>query len=282
MSDADKALIYLDSVIQYSINTDDGSFPNSAYCEKAVILQNQYKYKEALQNYLLAEKYAMSKNRVDDYYVARFFIAATKSEFLGEIKEALNLYKEIFNHYKNGNSFGTDYSKTIYQKAIFGIADSYKALKTTDSATYYNRLGYREAKKTNSEQMLNYFILNEGANQVLTKNYKAASDSVKKAMPFLKRNNDKANMMASYYYLGKINQGKGNTNEAVKNFIKVDSIHQKDKMMFPELIGGYHYLISYYKKTGNKEKQLEYLTKYIKIDSVFQQSHNNMYKLLVK
>lgn len=280
--DADKALIYLDSVIQYSINTDDENFPNSAYCEKAVILQNQHKYNEALQNYLLAEKYALSKNRLDDYYVARFFIAATKSEFLGEIKEALNIYKEIFNYYKKVDAFKTDHSKEIYQKAIFGIADSYKAIKLTDSATYYNRLGYREAKKTNNEQMLNLFTLNEGANQVLTANYKAAFDSIKKAMPFLKRNNDNANMMASYYYLGKISQGQGNTNEAVKNFVKVDSIHQKDKIMLPEFIGGYHYLISHYKKTGNKEKQLEYLTKYTRIDSAFQQNHNKMYKLLVK
>ncbi|MCL9804607.1 helix-turn-helix domain-containing protein [Flavobacterium amniphilum] len=282
VNEKDKALIYLDSVIQYSINTDDENFPNSAYCEKAFILESQFKYKEALQNYLLAEKYAMSKKRIDDYYVARYYVAITKSESLGETKEALNIYKEIFNHYKKGDAFKTDYSKTIYQKAIFGIADSYKALKSTDSATYYNKLGYRETKKANNEQFLNLFILNEGANQILTKNYRTASDSIKKALPFLKRNNDKANIMASYYYLGQINQGQGNTNEALKNFIKVDSIHQKEKIMFPELIGGYHYLISYYKKTGNNKKQLEYLTKYISIDSAFQQSHNNMYKLLVK
>ncbi|MFC7772559.1 hypothetical protein [Flavobacterium sp. GCM10027622] len=278
----DKALIYLDSVILYSINTDDEHFPNSAYCEKAFILESLFKYNEALQNYLLAEKYAIHKNRIDDYYVARYYVAITKSESLGETKEALNIYKEIFNHYKNGEVFGTDYSKVIYQKAIFGIADSYKALKSTDSATYYNKLGYKETKKTNNEQLLNLFILNEGANQVLTKNYKTASDSISKALPFLKQNNDKANIMASYYYLGKINEGQGKTSEAVKNFIKVDSIHQKDKIMFPELIGGYHYLISHYKKTGNKEKQLEYLTKYISIDSTFQKTHNTMYKLLVK
>lgn len=277
-----KALIYLDSVIQYSINTDDEHFPNSAYCEKAFILESQFKYDEALENYLLAEKYAINKNRINDYYVARYYVAVTKSESLGENTEALNIYKEIFNHYKNGKVFDTDYSRVIYQKAIFGIADTYKALKSTDSASYYNKLGYRETKKTNNEQMLNLFILNEGANQVLTKNYKAASDSIKKAFPFLKRNNDKANMMASYYYLGKINQGQGNTNGAVKNFIKVDSIHQKEKIMFPELIDGYHYLITHYKNTGNKEKQLEYLTKYISIDSTFQKTHNTMYKLLVK
>lgn len=276
------ALMYLDTVIKYSINTDDENFPNSAYCEKAAILEKQFKYKEALHNYLLAEKYALSKNRPDNYYVARFFIASTKSENLGEVKEALDIYKEIFNHYKNKDVSSLNYMTAIYHNAIFGIADTYKALKSTDSTTYYNKLGYKEAKKTKNNQMLYMFTLNEGANQVITKNYKVALDSVTKALPFVKQYNDKANTMASYYYLGKINEGLGNTNEAIKNFIKVDSIHKVEKIMFPELIGGYHFLISHYKNIGNKEKQLEYLTKYISIDSSFQQSHNVMYKLLVK
>jgi tetratricopeptide (TPR) repeat protein len=228
------ALMYLDTVIKYSINTDDENFPNSAYCEKAAILEKQFKYKEALHNYLLAEKYALSKNRPDNYYVARFFIASTKSENLGEVKEALDIYKEIFNHYKNKDVSSLNYMTAIYHNAIFGIADTYKALKSTDSTTYYNKLGYKEAKKTKNNQMLYMFTLNEGANQVITKNYKVALDSVTKALPFVKQYNDKANTMASYYYLGKINEGLGNTNEAIKNFIKVDSIHKVEKIMFPE------------------------------------------------
>ena len=282
LNEGNAALIYLDSVIKYSINTNNENFPNSAYCEKATILEKQFKYKEALQNYLLAEKYALSKNRLDDYYVARFFIATTKSENLGEIREALKIYKEIFNYYKNSDVKTLKYSTVIYQKAIFGIADSYKALKVTDSATYYNKIGYNQARITNNEQMLYLFTLNEGANQVLKKNYTQALDSIQKALPYLKKYNDKANRMASYFYLGKINEGLSNTNEALKNYIKVDSIYTTDKVMYPELIGGYHFLIAHYKKIGDKEKQLKYLSKYISIDSSFQKNHNIMYKLFVK
>lgn len=279
--EGDKAIMYLDSVIKYSINTNDQSFPNSAYCEKAAILEKQSKFKEALSNYLLAEDYALKRNRVDDYYIARLFIAISKSENLGEIKEALQIYKEIFNHYKKLDVRDSKYS-VIYQKATFGIADSYKALKETDSSSYYNRLGYNEAKLTKDEQMLYMFILNEGANQVVKKNYKQALDSVNKSLPILNKYNDISNIMASYYYLGKINEGIGNKDTAVKNYKKVDSMYIKNKTIYPELVGGYHFLISYYKSKGDKENQLKYLTKYMSIDSVFQQSHNKMYKLLVK
>ncbi|MGH2665121.1 hypothetical protein [Flavobacterium sp.] len=277
----DKAIMYLDSVIKYSINTGDPSFPNSAYCEKAAILERQSKFKEALNNYLLAEEYAIKHNRVDDYYRARFFIAISKSENLGEITEALQIYKEIFNHYRKTDIRDPKYS-AIYQNTIFGIADSYKALKKTDSSSYYNKLGYNEAQITKNEQMLYMFTLNEGANQVVNENYQQALDSVNKALPMIKKYNDIPNIMALYYYLGKINEGVGNENLALKNYKKVDSMYIKNKIIYPELVGGYHFLISYYKSKGDKEKQLEYLTKYISIDSSFQQSHNKMYKLLVK
>jgi len=282
LNEGNSAIVYLDSVIKYSINTNNEHFPNSAYCEKASLLEKQFKYKEALQNYLLAEKYALSKKRLDDYYVARFFIATTKSENLGEVREALKIYKEIFNYYRNSEVKKLTYSTIIYQKSIFGIADTYKALKLTDSATYYNKIGYNQARITNNEQMLYLFTLNEGANQVLKKNYNQALDSIQKALPFVKKYNDKANRMASYFYLGKINEGLSNTNEALKNYIKVDSIYTTDKVMYPELIEGYHFLIAHYKKIGDKEKQLKYVTNYISIDSSFQKNHNIMYKLFVK
>lgn len=271
------AIEYLDTVIQLSINTNDDAFPNSAYCEKAAILETQFKYKEALENYLIAEKYALANNRMEDYYNVRYFIGLSKSENLGEVQEAQKIFKEVFNYFKKHNP-----QSYIYEQVAFAMADSYKALKVSDSATYYNKLGYKLSQKSMNLPMLYMFTLNEGANLVIKKKYSIALDSVTKAIPQIKKYQDTPNLMASYFYLGKIYEGLGNKTKAVENFIKVDSIHTTDKIMYPELIEGYHYLITHYKKNGNKEKQLEFLNKYISIDSVFQKNHNNMYKLLVK
>ena len=40
-----KAIMYLDSVIKYSLNTNDKYFPAAAYCEKADFLKKQFKFK---------------------------------------------------------------------------------------------------------------------------------------------------------------------------------------------------------------------------------------------
>lgn len=273
----DLAIKYLDTVIQNSINTNDDVFPNSAYCEKAAILETQFKYKEALENFLIAEQYALTNNRLEDYYNVRYFIGLSKSENLGEVQEAQKIFKEVFNYFKKNNP-----KSYVYEQVTFALADSYKALKVCDSATYYNKLGYKLSQKSMNLPMLYMFTLNEGANLVLKKKYSIALDSVTRAIPQIKKYQDTPNLMASYFYLGKIYEGLENRKKAIENFIKVDSIHTTNKIMYPELIDGYHYLIAHYKKTGDKEKQLEFLNKYISIDSVFQKNHNNMYKLLVK
>lgn len=273
----DKAIQYLDSVIKYSYGTNDDNFPNSAYCEKASILQNQFKYKEALENYLLAEKYALDNKRMIDYYNVKFFIGISKSENLGEVDEALKIYKEVFNYFKINHP-----NNYIYPQVIFGMADAYKTLKVTDSATYYNKLGFRISQKSKYKEMLYLFRLNEGANLVLKKKYQGALDSISKALVDIKKFDDKANLMAAYFYFGKIYEGLGNNSQTIKNYIRVDSIYEKEKIMYPELIEGYQYLINHYKRTNDKTKQLLFLNKFISIDSVFQKNHNIMYKLLVK
>ncbi|WP_309608447.1 helix-turn-helix domain-containing protein [Flavobacterium sp.] len=281
MHKKEKAIMYLDSVIKYSIDTDNPNFPVSAYCEKATILKTQFKFTEAMDNYLMAEKYATKNNDKDQLNKIKLFIAITKSEDLGEVDEAMAMYKDCFKYFKNKKIKDKKYSHT-YQNLLFALADSYKALFNTDSATYYNRIGFHEAMSTKSIEMSYYFILNEGANQVVKKNYKIAIDSVNKVLPKIIRLNDQPNIMAGYYYLGKAYQGLKNDDLAVQNFIKVDSIYQKYRIIYPEFVSGYTFLISYYKKIGDKEKQLKYLSVFMDIDQEFNKNYKGMYKLLVK
>ncbi|MBC5837288.1 hypothetical protein [Flavobacterium muglaense] len=53
-----KAIVYLDSSIASSKNSNDIKFPAYAYSEKAYALQKQFKFKNAIDNFLLAEKIA--------------------------------------------------------------------------------------------------------------------------------------------------------------------------------------------------------------------------------
>ena len=136
----EEAIKFLDSTIYYSKNLKDSKFPAYAYSKKAYELKSKFKYEEAIDNFLIAERIA-KKNNLDFYYRVKFSIAILRSEELGEVQEALILYKECFNYYKRMNTSLPKYYYP-YQDVIFALADAYKTLNQTDSATYYNQLGY--------------------------------------------------------------------------------------------------------------------------------------------
>jgi AraC-like DNA-binding protein len=275
-----KAIRYLDSAIACSKKENDIKLPAYAYSEKAYVLQKQFNYKEAIDNFLLAEKRAQ-KNNTDFYYKVKFSIAVLRSEALGEVIEALALYKECFNYYKDKETRSSKYSFS-YQLTTFALADAYKALHQTDSASYYNQLGYRESKITGNKNLNPLFVLNEGANQVEKKNYKEALDSIGKALPIMIALNDKGNILAAYYYLAKANDGLKNDTKAVKNFVKVDSMYNETGRITPEFMSGYPYLISYYKEKDDKKNQLKYITKYMDINKNLQKNYKELTKKLQK
>jgi AraC-like DNA-binding protein len=276
----ERALFYLDTVIEYSKNLKDIDFPAIAYCEKGYILLQLHKSKESIDNYIIAEKLA-SKNNLDYFYYIRFNIAIEKSEELGQIKEAMILYKDCLQYYNTKEFRNKEYC-TSYQNVLFALADGFKALNQNDSATYYNKKGYLESKITKEDFSMNLFILNEGATQVQKRNYKIAIDSIKKALPQMIFYKNQGNTLASYYYLGKAYNGLKEKEKAVTNFIKVDSIYKVCKRITPEFVSGYPVLISYYKNNGNKAKQLEYLTAYMKIDSVLATNYKQINNQIVK
>ena len=274
--DLAKSSFYIDLCIKNAMKKPDAFYPMNAYWSKAVILTRQNKYNEAINYYVKAEELAKNSNS-DFYFAIRLNIGIIKSEYLGEVDEALKIYKECFNFYNNDKV--RDYYSNFNIRTIFSLADAFKTKQNTDSATFYNRLGYVNSKRYKNDYYLALFILNEGANQTLKKNYNIAIDSIDIALPKLKKMSDIGNnILASYYYYGKAYQGLNNSYKAVENYKRVDSIYQKSKKITPEFMDGYRFLIDYYKKTDDKEKQLYYINTLMEIDSSF---HKN-YKILTQ
>lgn len=275
-----KAIQYLDSSIAYSTNQNDYNFPALSYSRKAYELRMQFKYSKALDNFLKAEKYAKGNNEDLNFYIKRS-IGVLRSEELGEVEEALLLYRECLNYIRKKDISSEKYSSD-YHNLLFVLADAHKSLNNSDSASFYNKLGFKESIKTNDKFYIPYFILNEGANEMLKKNYKASIDSINKALPQIILDKNYGNILASYFYLGKSYAGMSNEKKAIKNFIKVDSMYVLNKRITPEFTSGYSYLIEFYKKTGDKENQLKFLNKFMTIDSILQRNYKYLNKVLVK
>ena len=276
----ERAINYLDYAIKYSKSIKDEYFPLGLYREKAYKLRQLYRYDEAIKNYFLAENLA-KKTNLDFYYKIRLDIAEVKSEELLQVDEALILYRECLQYYKKRNTKKSDYFNR-YNQVLFDIADAHKALKNMDSATYYNRKGYNNCVITNEDYYKYLFVLNEGANLILRKKYFPAIDSINKALPKIIELQNKANIIAGYYYLGHAYRGLGKKDKAIHNFKLLDSTYQVDKIMYPEAIDGYNYLINYFRNAGNKEMELKYVNRLMAIDSFLYKRHRNIDKVIRK
>lgn len=159
ISTKDKYYAYCDSVIDLTKDKKILNFPMLGFVRKTDQNIIEHKYSEAIDNLLLSEKYALKNNNLDFYYDAKNNIAAIKSEYLGEYKEALNLYKESYFYFKKRKNDGDNY-REYYNAIIFGIADAYKSLNHSDSTSFYNKMGINESTKTNNEKLRYLFVLN--------------------------------------------------------------------------------------------------------------------------
>jgi len=276
----DKAIYYLDKVIESSKGLKNNIFPVAAYCEKANFLFQQHKNKEAFENFLIAEKYALDNNDTDSYYEVRYQIGIFKSEQIGEVAEAINLYKECYDYIKTKDLTNPKYYYQ-YHNIVFALADGYSSIGKYDLASRYDKIGHNSSVKNKDEEMQYLFVLNEGAVQAKIGNYKVAFDSVTKALPKMKTlSNIGSNLLASYYYLGKIYEKTNRFKLAETYYVKVDSIYETNKDITPEFLDGYTFLINYYKSKNEKENQLKYLNRFIEIDRDFRKKYIQWNQLL--
>lgn len=272
------AIQFLDYSIAYAKNINDLKMPAYSYLKKGYELKKQFRFNEALDNFFIAERIA-KKNNLDFYYHVKHSIGILRSEELGQVEEALELYLECFNYLKDKNVRSPNYA-IDFHNVVFAMADAHKSLNNLDSTSFYNNVGYQESQATNDLHYIPLFILNEGANQVLKKNYKSAVDSIYKALPQLIEQKNYGNVLASYYYLGLAYAGSGDRENAIEKFVKVDSMYDKTNRITPEFISGYPFLIAHYKEKNDKENQLKYISKLMSIDSTLQKNYRELNKKL--
>jgi AraC-like DNA-binding protein len=272
-TNVNKTLYFYDKVIENSKYQNHPAFPMVAYCEKAEFLYGVDRLKESMDTYNSGLSYCREvKNEYE--YVIQLSIAITKSEELGEIDEALKIYKKCFGNFKQNQKF-----PYYYLKSIFSIADAYKTLKFSDSASYYNRLGYKEAVKFESNTFKALFVLNEGANLINKRKFKVSLDSINKVKASVFKLSSKTlNPLACHFYSGKAYQGLGKFENALFEYKKVDSFYMVNKRITPEFFEGYTFIINYYHNKGDLKNELKYLKKYNLLEKKFSKKYKNLYK----
>ncbi|NAS32147.1 helix-turn-helix domain-containing protein [Flavobacteriaceae bacterium R38] len=279
--DLDYYSIYNDSIISITKNIKNHNvYPAIAYHYKGIFLYNKGDLEEALNNFLIAKNHVEKNNNTPLFFSVKQAIAALKSK-IGLEEEALKIYQEQLKEIRNFKSSDIDKVNQIdylddYIITLSNISLTYIRLKKIDLADIYIKKGINESLKFNdsihNDSIYYYgFVSASAYNEYFKGNYKAAIDSLDKAFPHETDQNSRIN---HYLYKGRIAKDLNNTEEAILNFEKLDSIyeiHQDPVLELPEV---YQTFIDYYKEKGDIENQLKYIDKFITVDSVLDANFN--------
>ena len=264
----ERVLFYSDSILSLTVQNPTKYFPAIAYRSKAIYYHNKGDLKEAINYYLLLNKSA--KNEKNEQLVADSnYSLGTIKRVIGEYEDALRLYRENISYTKKNKN------NKNYLLTMIALSNIFYELKEIDSANYYNKLGVSESIKLKDSSSYHHFSSNQGIIEFLKGNYSSAIDSLKRHMPYFESKNDLKNLSYVYYYLGKAHQKNENFLNAISLFKKTDSVFQIEKDVSPRIRDSYKSLISFYKNKKNYEKQLFYVNRLIKFDSVIYT--NNLY-----
>ena len=248
------ALKYLDSLNAITKNIKDKSYPTRTFL---MIGNLHYKYdnlKEALDNYILALKYAKEQKDEKQIEYANLNIAYLNS-YIGKNIEAA----KIFRHYL----YKSNQTKDEYQnnKTRVSLINSYLEINKLDSANILIQEAL-ESSLTNKYN-INQYIYLLGVYNLKIRNYKDAIIDLSKAYDYFSSIND-SNKNYALYNIAKSYQGLKNKEKTLHYFLLLDSnIQKRNSTSFPELREVYIYLINYYKEKGNKEKQLYYIDRFL-------------------
>lgn len=258
--DLQNALKYIDSISIYKKDLDQKIYPARIYLLRGNLYLRHDNLKLAFENYMLGLKYAKEKNNERQIAIANISVAYLNN-YIGKHAEAAKILRFYLYH---GNYFNEAEQGRIH----YNLADTYIEINKMDSAKTLIQEGVQAAlKNKNSYKYYQYLFLDGFYNLKLNK-YDIAIEKLLKCKEFFAKNENDLNISYTLLNLGKAYDGLKNKDKAAENFIAIDSIEQKSNNTFPELRDIYTYLIDYYKEKNNKEKQLYYIERFLKVDKL--------------
>ncbi|MBQ0735792.1 helix-turn-helix domain-containing protein [Aquimarina celericrescens] len=274
LTNSDTQINYLDSIIDYSKNLKIKNYPEMGYYIKALILYDKKDFKGSLDNYLEAYNLAKKKKSHQLIYGTTHGIAVIKSR-IGNYKEALNITLNCKKYLETETKSKRNSENYLITLSL--LTHLYRKTNKIDSSSIINQLGIKKSLKKSLNEYYSYFILSEGINLYKRNNYKQSIDSLRKSLILLKEINDKPNIAFANFYIGKNYLKVGNKEKSISFFEQVDTIFQNTNYLNPDLRENYEILIDHFKSQNNKDKQLVYINRLLKLDSIL----FNDYKYLV-
>ncbi|MEZ4796638.1 MAG: AraC family transcriptional regulator [Flavobacteriaceae bacterium] len=274
LTDFKNAILYCDSIIEYSKHLEHKNYPTYGYMAKGFFYYNNDNDDKATLEMLKARQFAIQKDNKEYLNYIDYFINNLNSEIGNTTGFKRFLDKEVkkitsIPNYREKNP--KDYLITLDN-----LSKYYLEQRILDSAEIKINEGIDFSLKINESYMYSSFVLNSGTLLYFQEKYSKALDSLQKAEPMLTDNS----LAMCYYYQGKVYQSKKN-DKYVNYFKKIDSIYSLKKYAFKELSDAYRQLVDYYAGKSDTKNQLIYLEKLIEIDSSLNNRYNDINDQLV-
>lgn len=267
LSSDKSALLYLDSMRSVSKKMNNSQYLANSYKYKGNYYYIKGEYPNALTNYLIARDY--SKGDSETFHILNFNIGLLKLE-LKEYQQAIQLFLS-YKQYLEKNNAERSFD---YLSCIYALAYTHSFTDELNVSNQYIELGLKKNQVIKDDESKANLLMVSGINDYKRKNYKEALKSLKIASKLMRGNYYyPQNLAISEYYIGRILYNMNNE-DFLSTFEKVDSIITKTKNVTYELRNTYPLLIEYYKKTGNKEKQLYYIEHLLSVDSILNRNNS--------
>jgi hypothetical protein len=269
-------LIYADSIIALTKNNESVQYPGFGYMLKGMFYFEIGNYEKALGNYLIANKYALKYNNIDQQFYINNKIGQLKNLW-GNYGEALEFFKTQLQLLEQ-NKIDIKNPQSSYSNLLFNLTNSYVLSKKLDSALIYAKKGIHESLAINDSAGYYSFVGQTGYIAYYQNNFKIALDSLNKTLPYLTSHNALFNY---HYYLGNI-YWNNDDDKAFFHFSKADSIYNITQDVVPEVRDIQEYFVSFYKKNNDINNQLKYIDRLLHIDSIIKHNYKNLNETLIK
>ena len=177
------AIKYADSAIIIAKRNNNLRLLSESFLNKGVYLMDNFKNREALDNILIANKFAVSLKNAYIENKTLYYISQNKI-FLGQDLSAIQDLTKCLNYFEinlENSNLGEDH-EIYYTYSLMSIIDCNSRLGFNNQNVKLLDKAFSFIKETKKKYLLPYFISCQGIDYYYLKKYSLAIDNLKKAL----------------------------------------------------------------------------------------------------
>lgn len=252
----DEAIGLFDEITPIVNELQNDSIKGAFVNRKTLFYYKSREFQKALYYAIEGESISEKSNNLYNLYSVRIDIGNIYYHTMNYDK-ALHYFNLCKEYYKNQPTVN---DKRAYVVSLYSLGKTYWRLGNTeqlDEIIKESEITIHKLPSRFQEFETAYLNYLKAGNHFLKKDYDNSKIYFENSLSILRSNEDFTNEHIVYLYLGKIAWEQNQKANAITYFQRIDELFRTKNFLNYELREAYEYLITYYKETGQPQKQLE-------------------------